>query len=113
MSYDLEKMHEIKSRERRSGRTVDALVDVIGKIMVTENEVIPFVVKYMDRVRLKLPEFNRLCREHFGVRSKMLSQFEFGIEGYSSYVRFISVDLWETQKLRRFNPDIEPTYDLD
>jgi len=114
MAYSLEKMHEPKPYgKRRAGHTVDALVDAIGKIMVLQNERIPFVVKYIDRVRNKLPEFCRLCREHFKETPVSYSQYEYGLKGYTSRIEFISSDLYETRKREMFHPNIQASYDLD
>lgn len=107
--YDLDKIHQIKGGGRQQGRTVDAVAEAIGKIMVTENEHIPFVISYMDRVNHIKKEFFELCKSHFDETPISYSQFEIGIKGYSSRIVFIS----SQDKRRLLGSTIEPVYDLD
>lgn len=54
MQYSIDQMHQPKpANERRNGKTVDALADVIGKVMVTEDAAIPFVMKFLSRKSAK------------------------------------------------------------
>jgi len=107
--YSIDRMHQIKGGGRQQGRTVDAVAQAIGKIMVTENKHIPFVVAYMDRVSHIKKEFFNLCKSHFNEVSISYSQFEIGIEGYTSRIVFIS----NQDKRRLLGSTIEPIYDLD
>lgn len=107
--YDLERMHQIKGGGRQQGRTVDAIAEAIGKIMVTENEHIPFVILYMDRCNHIKKEFFNVCKLHFNETPISHSQFEIGIKGYSSRIVFIS----SQDKRRLLGSNIEPVYDLD
>ena len=109
MQLDLERVHNPKYG-RRQGATVNALLDAMGKIMVTQNAVIPFVVKYMDRVVHKRKDFIQLCKDHFNEEPVFINNFNWGIKGYSSFIKFISIDMAD-EKLRGYF--IEPTYDLD
>ena len=107
--YSIERMHQIKGSGRQQGRTVDAVAEAIGKIMVTENEHISFVVAYMNRVSHIKKEFFELCKSHFNETPISYSQFEIGIKGYSSKIVFIS----NQDKRRLLGSTIEPVYDLD
>lgn len=114
MYYSLEKMHEPKPcGERQNGKTVDAVVDAIGKLMVTEDTVIPFVVKWEIRRSHIAQVFRSLCRDHFKVKP-IMGRLEFGIEGYSSRIMVMSEDHWNDYASRLHSKScIEPTYDLD
>ena len=107
--YDLDRMHQIKGGGRQQGKTVDAVAEAVGKIMVTENEYIPFVVSYMDRVSHIKKEFFNLCKSHFDETPVSYSQFEIGIKGYSSRIVFIS----SQDKKRLLGSNIDFVYDLD
>lgn len=111
MQYSLEKMHEPKAYgERQNGKSVDALVEAIGKLMVSDEEIVPFIVRFRDRVNHLRPMFESLCYEHFKEKPLFKSKFEWGIKGYSSIIRFISEEE-SYHKLRGLH--IEPVYDLD
>lgn len=112
--YSLERLHELKGWKRQEGRTTDAVFDIIGKIMATENEIIPFVVKYYDRVWYKVRMFEDIVFSHFHEKPKYYSKYEIGIEGYSSRVKFFSANNYHDMEIieTRFR-DILPTYDLD
>ena len=108
--YSLDRMHEPKSLgERRNGKTVDAIVDVIGKLMVTENETIPFVLANFHRADFTMRMFIDICVKHFKLTPIIKDRYNWQIEGYSSRVKIFS----ETQgyePLRGYS--IEPTLDL-
>ena len=106
MKYSVEKMHEVKSG-RRSGKSVDAIVDIIGKIFVTENETILLVVRSMDRADHLCNTFRDVCINHFHEYPIIKSKYEWKIKGYSSRIVIKTKD----QDIRGFN--LDPTYDLD
>lgn len=107
--YDIDRVHQIKGGGRRQGKTVDAVMEAIGKIMVTENQRILFVVLTLDRAQHIIKEFFNVCKFHFNETPILHNQFEVGIKGYSSRIVFISSQ--SKDKLLGFN--IEPVYDLD
>jgi hypothetical protein len=104
--YSIDKMHTIKIG-RQSGKSVDAVVDAIGKLMVTEYDVIPFIIKRLDRSYNLRKIFIDLCINHFNVKP-ICKQLIFGIEGYTSKIKFYSIGSKEV-----LGYDIEPTFDLD
>lgn len=106
MKYSIEKMHEAKS-SRRSGKSVDAIVDIIGKIFVTENETILLIVRSMDRADHLSHTFRDVCINHFHEYPIIKSPHEWRIKGYSSKIVIKTKD----QDTRGYN--LEPTYDLD
>jgi len=108
MKVDIEKLHTPKYG-RRSGKTVEAICDAIGKIFVTENKVIPFVVReinWMDHIK---PMFRDICIDHFNEQPILKDQRTLMIKGYTSKIVFFSFDRW-WQDGRGY--DIQPTYDL-
>jgi hypothetical protein len=112
MEYSIDKMHMEKHGLRREGKTVDAVVDIIGKIMVTENETFPFVIKYMNRTNHIRKEFVSLCINHFKVTPIKDTIWTLEIKGYSSRAIFIPIEKWE-RDYYTYNPNILPTFDLD
>lgn len=114
MYYSLEKMHEHKSADKRqNGKTVDAVVNAIGKLMVTEDTIIPFIVKWEIRRTHIASVFHSLCRDHFKVKP-IMGRIEFGIEGYSSKIMVMSEDHWNDYSSRVHSKScVDPTYDLD
>jgi hypothetical protein len=109
--YSIEKMHEPKGG-RRSGKTVDAVADIIGKIMVTENTVFPFVIKWMQRSQHITQTFEDLCRNHFNVKPIRDRRYTLEIEGYSSKAVFHTIEDWEDRASMMYPPNIFPTFDL-
>jgi len=109
MKYSVEKMHEIKYG-RRSGKSVDAMADLIGKIMVTENETIVLVVKMMNRADHLLQLFTDLCKNHFDETPIVKNKFEWGIRNYSSRIKVMNMQEWD--KMQFWYQTI-PTFDLD
>lgn len=99
MEYSLDQMHKIKGRlDRRSGKTTDAVVDAIGKLMVTENETVPLVVAYLRDIWIVRDAFIDLCKNHFKETPILYRKNEFRIEGYSSTIIVFSFDEWERKK---------------
>lgn len=111
--YDVERMHIPKHYgDRRAGRTVDAIADAIGKLMVTDNETIPFVIRWMTRADHIIHEFKKMCREHYNEEPITYERYTIGIKGFSSRITFYSFDLWQDKYAHRFH-NIEAAYDPD
>lgn len=91
MKYSIDRVHEIKEMTQRgNGKTVDILMNAIGMIMVTENEIVPIVVYVMDRaINLKWT-FIDIVINHFKEVPVINNYREFGIKGYSSKIRVYS-----------------------
>ena len=100
MKYNLDILHSVK-QGRRSGKTVSAIMDAIGTIMVTENEKIPFIISRMNRVADIKPIFHDICVSHFNEEPIFYDMFTFGIKGYSSTLHFIGLEQ-SREKLKGF-----------
>jgi hypothetical protein len=110
--YSIDRIHTPKFfHERRSGKTVDAIVDIIGKVMVTENARIFLVVSFIDRISYVRKMFNDICIEHFEEEPEFISQNEWGIKNYNSRIMVVSFFQWE--KNHRDGMNLQPTFDLD
>jgi len=91
IKYDIDRVHSKKELfSRRSGNTVRAIMDVIGKIMVTDNETVVLVVKLRDRIRVTSDIFKDVCINHFNETPIMKHEDFWSIKGYSSNVKVIS-----------------------
>ena len=109
MKYDLEKLHSEKHPyERGNGKSVDAIFDVIGKIMATENDVVPFVVERLEWHRHLAPIFIDVCHNHFNETPEVKKFGYFSIKGYSTICKLIQRD--DKDGLRGLH--IEPTFDI-
>lgn len=111
MQYSLEQMHQPKPcGERRNGKTVDAIVDIIGKVMVTEHETIYLVLRLKDWERHAAQEFKMICFGYFDVIPNV-GKVEWKIQGYSSRVVTISIDQYDQDPWRYCRSTI-PTFDV-
>jgi hypothetical protein len=116
MTLDLDKLHEYKStRDRNNGKSVDAIVDVVGKVMVTQNMVVPFIIEKLDWERHLSPMFYNLVVDHFKEQPIIYGRDTWwGIEGYSTRVKLISDSSdksWRDQV--RGYITTTPTFDLN
>lgn len=101
MKYSLDKIHKQKDfRERGNGKTVDAVMNVIGLIMVTENKQIPFILEKIDWIRHVENFFVDICLNHFNVKPIKHQQLIWRIEGYTSHTRIYSLDDYLKDKVR-------------
>ena len=107
MEFSLDKMHQDKS-QRKSGRTVDAIVDAIGKLMVTQNEQVPFIVPYGNRIDYVTFLFRSICVDHFKETPVVKRQGQLEIKGYTSKIIIISESEW---RIKGFGYRIDPTFD--
>lgn len=91
--YDLDWLHRPPSTARRSGNTVRLCFDIIGTIMVTNNEKIYVVVGSVIQEGSHIKRvFDDILLHHFDENPFGWWQREFGIQGYSSTVRFIKYE---------------------
>ena len=94
MKYSIDKVHEEKSSERGNGKSVDLLMDAIGMIMVTENQVVPVIVPNLHwSVHLR-KMFIDIAINHFNEEPIISRETEFSIKGYSSKIIVFSIDQW-------------------
>ncbi len=111
--YSLEQIHTdyINKHGRRTGKSVDALVDLIGKIMVTDNESFLLVVPWMSRSRHLMDEFGFLLREHYEEKPFYKDRYHWGIVGYTSIISVVTLDDYE-RSCKYVHHITTPTFDL-
>ena len=110
MKYDIDKLHQPESGERRSGRTTRAIFDAIGKVMVTENETVIFVADRSEDFVFIRPMFCDIVINHFGMEP-INGKHELGIKGYTSKIRMESSRKFELNQ-KFYGYDIIPTIDV-
>ena len=115
MTLDLDKLHEYKSGyQRHNGKSIDALVEIIGKVQVTQNMVVPFIIERLEWERHLSPMFHNLVVDHFNewpiIRDRGMW---WGIEGYTTTIKLISSKSgnW-IDSVRGYNITT-PTFDLN
>lgn len=113
MKYSIDQLHTPKNvYERRNGKSVDAVMDVIGKLMTTHNETIPFVIQRADWIFHLDKLFVDICINHFNVKPIAVRRmkYEWRIDGYSSVIRIFSLSEYENNRVRGYS--VIPTFDL-
>ena len=109
--YDLNKVHQEKAyNARRVGKTVDAVMEAIGKIMVTENESIAFVITKMSGEDNIIRTFRDVCIEHFKETPVIEKRGELGIKGYTSKIYIITEDAY-SKKMLAYRTNMTPIID--
>ena len=82
MKYSIDKIHQKKNLwEMGNGKTVDVLMDAIGMVMVTENQVVPIVVPFLTWAYHYRKEFMDIVINHFNEEPVIKKQDEFCIKG--------------------------------
>jgi len=84
--YDLDRLHDETPSGRGAGRTVTAIFDAIGKLMVTENKIIYYLVPEQHWEDHVIREFIKIVTEHFELDHVKFRRSEIGIKGYSSKI---------------------------
>lgn len=84
MKYSIDQVHKEKNGFRGEGRTVDAVMELIGRIMVTENERIPVVLPEAIWMSNFKKVFIDVCIEHFKEEPIFEKATTLGIKGYTS-----------------------------
>lgn len=111
MKYDIEQIHNV-SGGRRSGKSVTAIMEIIGSILVTDNASIPFIIRKREWASHLRPMFEDIARDHFGETVTRGERFVWSIKGYTSKVHVFSLEQWQDGRELRAHPNVtEPIYD--
>lgn len=112
MKLDIDKLHKdyLSKSYRRSGKTVDAIVDAIGKILATQYNIVPYFVREIDWDRHVTKTFFEVAKEVFN-EEPYRKGYDLGLLGYSTRIRIVSMkDSISEDKLRGFITT-DPIYD--